>query len=201
MPYHKAESAEAYAKTHPKWAKELTILRDILVATEMEETLKWSMPTYTVGGKNVIGLAGFKNHFCLWFHQGAFLSDSDKVLVNAQEGKTKAMRHMRFESAKDIKKRTVKKYVLEAIENQKAGKEIKAAKPTKKTLGKMPIELEVKLKSSKVLNEKFQALSAARRKDYAEYISSAKRGDTKKKRMGQIVPMIKAGRPLSDLWK
>lgn len=201
MPLHKAKSAEDYTKTHPKWAKELATLREILVDTEMDETLKWGMPTYTVGGKNVIGLAGFKNHFCLWFHQGAFLSDPDKILVNAQEGKTKGMRHMRFESAKDIKKRIVKKYVAEAIKNQKAGKEIKSAKPVKRTLDSLPAELDAKLKRSKVLNEKFQALSAARRKDYAEYISSAKRADTKKKRMDQIIPMIKAGQPLSDLWK
>lgn len=119
MPFHKAATPEAYATTHPKWSEELLLLREILINTELAETLKWGMPTYTIGGKNVVSLAGFKNHFCLWFHKGASHSDPDKVLVNAQEGKTKDMRHMRFTSGKEIKKTRIKKYILEAIRNQK----------------------------------------------------------------------------------
>lgn len=119
MPYHRAATPEAYVTTHPKWSQELSALRNILLKTDLGETLKWGMPTYTIGGKNVVSLAGFKNHFCLWFHKGAMLPDPDGILVNAQKGKTKSMRHMRFTSGKEIKKTQVKKYVLDAILVQK----------------------------------------------------------------------------------
>lgn len=119
MPYHKAETAEAYVKTHPMWSEELITLRNILIDTELNETVKWGMPTYTIGGKNVIGLAGFKNHFSLWFHKGGSIPDPDQILINAQEGKTKDMRHLKYKSGKEIKKTQIKKYVLEAIRFQK----------------------------------------------------------------------------------
>ena len=52
------------------------------------------------------------------------LADTEKVLVNAQEGKTKALRQWRFTSKKEIKVRAIKAYVKEAIELEKAGKRI-----------------------------------------------------------------------------
>ena len=121
----KVYSVEEYLENNPHYAEELKILRDIINSTELEETLKWSMPTYCLNGKNVLGLGAFKNHFCLWFHQGVFLKDEHNLLINAQEGKTKALRQMRFESKADINKAAVLAYVKEAIENQHAGKKAK----------------------------------------------------------------------------
>jgi uncharacterized protein YdeI (YjbR/CyaY-like superfamily) len=43
----------------------------------------------------VVGIGSFKSYFGLWFHQGALLSDDENVLINAQEGKTKALRQWR----------------------------------------------------------------------------------------------------------
>jgi uncharacterized protein YdeI (YjbR/CyaY-like superfamily) len=37
-----------------------------------------------------LGIGAFKNHFCLWFHQGVFLKDKQTLLINAQENKTNA---------------------------------------------------------------------------------------------------------------
>jgi uncharacterized protein YdeI (YjbR/CyaY-like superfamily) len=39
-----------------------------------------------------VGIGGFKSYFGLWFHQGALLTDKAGVLINAQEGRTKALR-------------------------------------------------------------------------------------------------------------
>jgi hypothetical protein len=44
-----------------------------------------------------------------------------KILENAQEVKTKAMRHCKFKSLEEIDKTTVCEYITEAIENQKKG--------------------------------------------------------------------------------
>ena len=49
-------------------------LRRILLATPLEETVKWGGPCYTCQGKNVVGIGGFKAYFGLWFFQGALLS-------------------------------------------------------------------------------------------------------------------------------
>ncbi len=121
----RCKSVGEYLEGHPQWAAALTTLRDILNATELAETVKWGAPCYTLGGKNVVGIGAFSQYVGLWFFQGVFLSDPDKVLINAQEGTTKALRQWRFTGAQEIDMDKVNAYVLEAIENQKQGKAIK----------------------------------------------------------------------------
>ena len=70
----------------------LMILRDILDSTELEETVKWGAPCYTINDKNVVGLGSYKSYVGIWFFQGALLKDDTKVLINAQEDKIKALR-------------------------------------------------------------------------------------------------------------
>lgn len=107
-----------------KRTEELTFIRQLLLQTEVEEDFKWRSPIYTFAGKNIIGLAAFKNWTALFFHQGVFLSDPASVLINAQEGKTKALRQWRFKDLQEVEKLEdlIKEYIAEAIENAKAGK-------------------------------------------------------------------------------
>lgn len=195
----KVFSVEEYIETNPKYAVELTTLRSIINSTELEETLKWSMPTYCLNGKNVLGIGAFKNHFCLWFHQGVFLKDEHNLLENAQENKTKALRQMRFNSKADIKESVVLAYVKEAIENQRAGKEIKPQRKTKAVI--LSDELSAVLKSNSELNTAFKALTPGKQREYNEYITEAKREATKQKRIEKITPMIIQGVGLHDKYK
>ena len=192
-------SVEAYFAKNPQWKEELETLRELLNSTELEETIKWGMPTYTINNKNVVGLGGFKQHFCLWFFQGSFLEDQKKLLVNAQEGKTRGMRQMRFDTAKDIKKASVKAYVLEAIENQKAGKMIEKMKAKAKKM-EPPKEL-VQLLTNKKIRVAFDKFSVSKQNEFIEYIATAKRESTKLSRLEKIKPMIKAGLGLNDKYR
>lgn len=195
----KIYSVEEYIELNQKWSKELTRLRNIILKTELTETVKWSMPTYCLNGKNVLGIGAFKNHFCLWFHNGVFLKDTQDLLVNAQENKTKAMRQMRFNSIEDIKDTVVLAYVKEAIENQRAGKEIKPKRASKTVV--IPDELTAILKSNSELNSAFNALTPGKQREYCGYIETAKREATKQSRLEKITPMIIAGVGLHDKYK
>ena len=195
----KVNSVEEYIETHENFTEELTVLRDIINSTEVEETLKWSSPVYTVNGKNVAGLGAFKNHFGIWFFNGVFLKDEQKLLVNAQEGKTKALRQMRFSPIKEIDRNVVLHYVKEAIENQKAGKEIKPDRSKKETI--IPIELQEIFDNDSNFYERFNALSSYKQREYCEHISTAKRETTKLSRIEKIKPMILTGAGLHDKYK
>lgn len=195
----KVYSVEEYIELNQQWSDELTQLRNTILKTELTETIKWSMPTYCLNGKNVLGIGAFKNHFCLWFHNGVFLKDEHNLLINAQENKTKALRQMRFESLEDIKDVIVLKYVKEAIENQRAGKEIKSKRVTKAVV--IPNELKVALKSNSELNMTFKALTPGKQREYCEYIDTAKREATKQTRLEKITPMIINGVGLHDKYK
>ncbi|WP_232217173.1 YdeI/OmpD-associated family protein [Winogradskyella sp. J14-2] len=175
------------------------MIRDIINSTELEETLKWSAPTYTLNGKNVVGLGAFKNHFGIWFFQGVFLKDEAKLLINAQENKTKALRQMRFESKADINKSAVLKYVKEAIENQRLGKEIKPQRNTKAVI--IPTELERIFSTNQKLEAAFKLLTSGKQRAYCDYISEAKRDATKQSRIEKITPMILKGVGLYDKYK
>lgn len=195
----KATSVEEYIEINTHFEHELKILREIINTTELEETLKWSAPTYTLNGKNVVGLGAFKNHFGIWFFQGVFLKDEANLLINAQENKTKALRQMRFESKADINKSAVLKYVKEAIENQKLGKEIKPQRNTKAVI--IPAELKKVFSANNDLNTAFRALTPGKQREYCEHISEAKREATKLSRIEKITPMILNGKGLHDKYK
>ena len=134
----RAKSVDDYIENANAWQDELIRLREILRATQLPEEVKWGGPCYTYKGKNIVGIGAFKSYFGLWFHQGALLKDDNSVLINAQEGKTKALRQWRMASGKDVKPAIIKRYVKEAMSLVDQGKEIRADRAA-------PIEVPVEL--------------------------------------------------------
>ncbi|TMM31305.1 hypothetical protein FDT66_04875 [Polaribacter aestuariivivens] len=188
-----------YIRKKENWQKELETLRAVFSDLPVEETIKWGAPTYVYNGKNIVGLAAFKNYCGLWFFQGALLKDKHKVFINAQEGKTKAMLQWRFYSLEEIDKNLIKEYVLEAIENVKLGKEIKPDRTKKELI--IPIELQQEINNNKEFKKKFEAFSNSCKREYANYISDAKREETRLRRLQKIIPMILSGAGLNDKYK
>lgn len=180
------------------WVDELMLLREIILSTGLKEEIKWGGPIYTLDGKNVLALGGFKKFFTIWFHNGVFMSDPEKVLINATEGVTRGLRQWRFTSMKEIKPALVKKYVKEAIENEKAGKRIK---PERKPLPEIPIELSNAFKKDKTLKQSFEAFTLGKKRDYLDHIHSAKTAETRVRRVEKAVSNIKAGFGLNDKYK
>lgn len=192
-----SKTVDEYILKNPEWQEELIHLRKLMNSTELKETVKWGMPTYTINNKNVAGLGAFKSYVGIWFFQGVFLSDKHKRLINAQEGTTKGMRQWRFESFEEIDDKLIIQYTEEAIANQKAGKEIKLEK---KPLV-IPAELQHALNEDGILNQNFQDMSLSCRREYTEYIAEAKRDETKQKRLEKIIPMILNQVGLNDKYK
>lgn len=195
----KVNSVEEYLERHEQWTQPLQSLRGLLLATELIETIKWNAPVYTLNGKNVVGMAAFKQHFGIWFFNGVFLKDPHNVLVNAQEGKTKALRQMRFNSADEMNPAIIKAYIREAIENQKLGKAVKADRTKKETV--IPELLERAMQEQPKLLAGFKTLSDYKKREFCDYIESAKREATKLSRLEKIKPMIQEGIGLNDKYR
>lgn len=170
----------------------------MILTTDVEESIKWGAPVYTVNGKNVVSIAAFKNHCAIWFYNGALLKENTDLLENAQEGKTKALRQIRFERGEEIPYQDLKKYVIEAIRNQKEGKEIKPDRAKKINI---PAEIAAAFSEDPAFEVSFKNLSPAKQREYIEYINQAKREATKKSRLEKIIPMIKAGSGLHDKYR
>lgn len=194
----KAENAEDYIKAHKEWEEELLDLRLFLTSFPFEETIKWGGPVYTYKSKNLIGLAAFKNHYGLWFFDGAQLQENTTLLHKAQEGKTKTLRQIRFtkDSAPDIP--ALKPYVEEAMNLVDQGK---VSKPTPSKNVVMTQDFLGLLKKEQNLESEFSALSPGKQREYIAYITEAKRSETKEKRFDKIIPLIKDGKGLNDKYK
>ncbi len=193
------DKVELYITKKAKWEPELALLRKTLLSTNMEETIKWGAPVYTYKSKNIVGLAAFKNYCGLWFFQGGLLKDTHKVLMNAQEGKTKAMLQWRFYTLDEIHSDLIKEYVLEAKQNVDEGKEIKPNRAKKELI--IPEILQKALDSNEAFKSKFETFSLSCKREYADYISEAKKETTKQNRMKKIIPMILNKVGLHDAYK
>lgn len=201
MAMKKVGSVDEFIEIHSEYTEELTYLRSLANETELEEKIKWMIPTYTLGNKNIMGLGAFKKYVGIWFFQGVFLTDPHGLLVNAQEGKTKAMRQWRFQSIEEIKKHksAIKSYLAEAIQNQKDGKEITPQRTKKELI--IPPELKTILNGHAELKEKFTAFRDGKKREFCEYIANAKRAETKVNRLKKIEPLILSGIGLNDKYK
>lgn len=192
------KTVDDYVEAQDKWRPQIETLRELLNSTRLIETVKWGAPAYTIGGKTVVGLGAFKNFVAIWFHQGALMSDPLNKLINAQEGKTQALRQWRFSEGDEIVAEEVLSYFEEAISNQEAGKEIKPPK-TKPLV--IPAELKHALSSNPKVEACFMDMGLTRKREFAEYIADAKRVETKQKRLDKIMPMILEGKGLHDKYR
>jgi uncharacterized protein YdeI (YjbR/CyaY-like superfamily) len=180
------------------WAKELNFISNIISKLPLEKTTKWGGDVFTYNGKNVVSFGGFKNYFTIWFYNGVFLKDKYKVLVNAQEGKTKSLRQWRFRSIDEIDESKIVAYIIEAIEVEKQGLKIS---PRKFIALPLPELLATALKKNKSMLTAFEKLSPGKQKEYIIYIDEAKQEQTKLNRLKKILPMITQGVGLNDKYK
>lgn len=194
----KPKSVQEFIDGLESFQEETSRLREVVASVGLDECIKWVMPVYVYKKKNVVGIFATQKYFGLWFYQGALLKDKSQVLVNAQEGKTKALRQWRMETKSDIKVRLIKQYISEAMMLVEQGTEIK---PNRNKPVLVPVELEKALTQNKQARTAFDELSKSIRREYAEYISDAKRVETKNRRIEKIIPMICQSVGLNDKYR
>jgi len=190
-----------YIAENAQWQEIIITIKDIIATTELKETIKWGMPTYTLDGKNLISIGAFKNHVSLWFIQGVFLEDKYPQLLNAQKGKTKAMRHWRFTKLEEVDTPLLTACIEDAIQNQKEGKEIKfntnnRAKGSKPLL--IPDLLQEVFDNNPEVSTHFDALKLTQKRNFCNFINQVKRLETKQRRLERIIPLILVGKGIYE---
>jgi uncharacterized protein YdeI (YjbR/CyaY-like superfamily) len=174
-----------------QWSAEIAEMRRVLAGLEMKEERKWGKPTYTVDGKNIVIIQGFKEYFGLGFFQGALLKDPEKVLV--QLGQVQAGRVMKFTSAKEVARKaaTIKAYVREAIAVARAGLRIEKKKTSEFPV---PEELTERFRRDPRFKRAFEALTPGRQRSYLYHFAAAKQSATRVARIEKAMPAIFEGR-------
>ncbi|MGZ3763147.1 MAG: YdeI/OmpD-associated family protein [Mucilaginibacter sp.] len=179
-----------------KWQEEYEKLRTIALDCGLTEELKWGCPCYTLNKQNIVLIHGFKEYCAYLFFKGALLNDAEGILIQ-QTKDVQSARQIRFSSLLEIVdlEATLKAYIHEAIEVEKAGLKVEL----KKTADfHIPEEFQSKLDHIPALKTAFESLTPGRQRGYLFYFSQAKQSKTREARVEKCIPQILSGKGLED---
>jgi len=164
----------------------------------VEETMKWSMPYFMHNGI-LCSMAAFKNHcsFRLW--KGALLFGNGRAAGNKQD---EGMGQFgRINAISDLpREKVLIGYIKEAVRLNKTGVKLTPRpKPKEKKELIVPSELMSALKENKRALAAFENFSYSHKKEYVEWITEAKREETRKKRVATAIEWMTEGK--SRHWK
>lgn len=179
-----------------QWKKEYAQLRSLMLSCGLTEALKWGVPCYTLNNSNVVLIHGFKDYCALLFHKGALLKDTENLLIQ-QTKNVQSARQIRFTDLSQIvaMESTLKAYVYEAMEVEKAGLEVKLKKTQE---FEMPEEFRVTLEENPDLKAAFERLTPGRQRGYLLYFSQAKQAKTRESRIEKYWDHIMNGKGIKD---
>jgi uncharacterized protein YdeI (YjbR/CyaY-like superfamily) len=187
---------DVYIKNETKWQAEFKVLRELALATGLNEDLKWGQPCYTLDNKNVFLIHGFKEYCAVLFMKGALLKDPKGILIQ-QTANVQAARQIRFSNLQEITKlkATIKAYMKEAVTIEELGLEV----PIKKSADfEVPKEILAKLKKVPGLLPAFKKLTPGRQRAWVLHFSSAKQEKTLDSRIEKATASILAGKGLNE---
>lgn len=182
-------------KVH-NWTDPMTELRRILLDTELNEEVKWSVPTYTYDGKNILILSAFNDYASVSFFKGALLKDPHNVLIQPTKN-TQASRVLRFTDVQTVRDMeiAINDLIQSAIEVEKAGLDL----PRKETSDfDFPDELISKFEDDPAFEAAFEQLTPGRQRGYLLHFSGAKQSKTRISRIEKSLPKIFEGKGFHD---
>jgi len=185
-----------YFNKAQKWQKEIEKLRTIALDCGLTEELKWGCPCYAFQENNIVLIHVFKEYCAFLFFKGALLHDAKGILIQ-QTKNVQAARQIRFTDDKEITKMqaTLKAYIYEAIEVEKAGLKVELKKTSEFN---MPEEFKKKLDKTPALKKAFNTLTPGRQRGYLLYFSQAKQAKTREERIAKCMQQIMNGKGLDD---
>jgi uncharacterized protein YdeI (YjbR/CyaY-like superfamily) len=159
---------------------------------DAEETMKWSMPTFMHHGM-LCGMGAFKQHCAVgfWKHKLVVGDDGDEAAMG-QFG--------RVTSVKDLPPpRILAGYIKKAMQLNEEGVSIPRARAKPRPAPSAPDDLAGALKKNKTARAVFEAFSPSAKREYVEWITEAKREDTRAKRVATAVEWMAEGKQRN--WK
>jgi uncharacterized protein YdeI (YjbR/CyaY-like superfamily) len=174
----------------------LTRLRTLFhkASPKIEESIKWGVPAFEYKGI-VAMMAAFKQHASFGFWKEKLMQDPAKIL----SGKSGPMSSVRLTSVKELPSdKVLIAYIHEAIDlNERNINPVKKKSKPKEL--SVPDDLRAALRRSRAARDTFEAFSPSHRNEYIEWITEAKRDETRRRRLQQTIELLAEGK--SRNWK
>ncbi|MDB4909534.1 MAG: hypothetical protein JWO39_357 [Gemmatimonadetes bacterium] len=188
---------DAYIEKSKDFAKPILVrVRQMVheACPDVEETMKWSSPFFDYKGQMMCGMAAFKEHCSLIFWKASLI---EGVPPNGDPARGS---FGRITSVKELpSKKQLTGFIKAAMALNDAGVTVKRPKSAAKPEAKVPKELAGALKKNRKAATVFANFTPSNRREYCEWISEAKREETKEKRVTQAIEWIAEGK--SRNWK
>jgi uncharacterized protein YdeI (YjbR/CyaY-like superfamily) len=156
-----------------------------------EESIKWQMPFFDYNG-SVCFMAGFKQHATFGFWKGKLL------FGNEDKG---AMGHFgRLTSINDLPaEKQLIGFVRKAAELNDLGVKRDRPRASRNRKIVVPADLRSGLAKNSKARKTFEDFSYSRKKEYVEWVTGAKRDETREKRVKIAISWLAQGKPQN--WK
>lgn len=156
----------------------------------VEETMKWSAPGFMHAGAILCGMAAFKQHasFGYWKHA---------LVVGDDQPRNGMGSYGKLTSVADLPpKKQLLTHIRKAMQLNEAGAVSPAApRPTKaKPPVAVPDDLSAALRGNAKARVTFNAFPPGQQREYVEWITQAKREETRRKRLLQAVEWLAEGK-------
>jgi uncharacterized protein YdeI (YjbR/CyaY-like superfamily) len=161
---------------------------------DVEEDMKWSSPTFMYHGM-LCGMAAFKEHAIFGFWKGPLVLGS-----RAEEAGTAGSFRTRLTKVSDL---PAKKAMAADIKKARALNEAGVTLPRATRGSAKPVVVPGDLAAALGKNRKAQAafdkFSPSHKREYVEWITGAKRDETRARRLHAAIQQISEGKPQN--WK
>ena len=178
------QSAAAFAQPM------LVHIRDTVhqACPQVEETIKWGMPTFMHSGGILCGMAAFKKHVSFGYWKHALVVGDG----SAQEGMGS---YGKMASLKDLPpKKTLLAHIRKAAKLNEDGVKAPAQRKSAKPFPQAPDDLVAALRKNKAAQATYEAFPPSCKREYVEWITEAKREETRAKRLAQAVEWMAEGK-------
>lgn len=158
------------------------------VIPDVEETLKWSMPSYTQGGAILLITAAFKAHVAINFWRGQDMrGDAASADAMGQFGKITSIADLPGDKEFDA-------LIAEAARLATAPKAPRKTKHDPKPSSELHPAFAAALAANPAAKATLDGFSPSARRDYLDWIGEAKQDATRDKRIATAVEWLAEGK-------
>jgi uncharacterized protein YdeI (YjbR/CyaY-like superfamily) len=193
---------DTYIETSAPFARPiLTLIREVVhdACPEVEETIKWRFPNFMYRGM-LCSMASFKKHCAFGFWKSTLVFGEHGNDSNNSMGQ-----FGRIESIDDLPSKAILTgYIRKAMRLNEEG--VSRTKPDpsetkagKKTPPAIPNDLQSALRHNAAARTAFASFSPSQQRDYIEWLTEAKREETRKRRLETAIEWISEGKTRN--WK